>query len=510
MGAERRRGPLPGCAVALVQAVRGARGLLPAVVFVRGALCARALLPALLVALVLGAVGCRTVEEPVLPASWSEAEVDHALSHAECVALALRSAPTAAAFRARLDLARAALAQAGALPNPGLALSWEEFRLPLLATSTQVQSTVGLGWALDEVFTRDARESVARHELLAERASLQAEAGRLAVEVAGAYDALVDARARVALLARRAAQADQAREVAASTARAGLGSVLDAPRADADWAQARADRALAEADADRLQLALGYALGLARPAALELAEGRSEPPSVDLDDELALLDEAAAARPELQAARERYAAALERCQLVGGAARLLPTVGLGARRTGSATTGVASIDVQLPVFDSGGPAFAQQEALLLDAAAELRAAARSVTQQVREAGRRLAWADAWLHDHADDLVRRHVTLSEHAARLFAAGEVGFDEVSSTRRAALDAELSRLDALHERAAAGLDLAAALGRIDVTAATSQWGDDDGGPEGGVGDGETTATADESDGQVPTTGDDRSPDP
>src|SRR5882762_2616456 len=70
--------------------------------------------------------GCRSVVEPALPAAWTEADAAGPLTHADCVRLALQSAPTAAAWRARLLAARAALDQAGRLPNPHLELAWEE------------------------------------------------------------------------------------------------------------------------------------------------------------------------------------------------------------------------------------------------------------------------------------------------------------------------------------------------------------------------------------------------
>ena len=76
--------------------------------------------------LLVVASGCATVKEPVIAPDWTEADASKPLTHADCVRLATRSAPTAAAWRARLLSAQAAFRQAGKLPNPGLSLSWED------------------------------------------------------------------------------------------------------------------------------------------------------------------------------------------------------------------------------------------------------------------------------------------------------------------------------------------------------------------------------------------------
>ena len=141
--------------------------------------------------LLLALAACGTVEEPKLAPAWSEADAARPLTHADCVRLATRSASTAAAWEARRRAAEAALRQAGKLPNPTLAASWEDFGLG--SGGGPLQQTFSLGMALEAVFARGRREAAASHALLAELADLQAEEARLAREVGQGYDALAPA-----------------------------------------------------------------------------------------------------------------------------------------------------------------------------------------------------------------------------------------------------------------------------------------------------------------------------
>src|SRR5690349_1004267 len=75
------------------------------------------------------AAGCASVEEPKLPLPLAAEAAAAPLTRAQCVEFALQSVPTAAAWRARLDQAHAALASAQRLPNPTLALNFEDLGL---------------------------------------------------------------------------------------------------------------------------------------------------------------------------------------------------------------------------------------------------------------------------------------------------------------------------------------------------------------------------------------------
>ncbi len=416
-------------------------------------------------ALVLG-VSCRaTVAEPRLAPAWAEEQARTPLSRADCIALATRSAPNAAAWQARRLAARAGLESADRFPNPTLSLGWEDFGLNHAAAAGSVQTTLSLALALEDVFARKRRAAAARHELEAEEADLRAQAAQLAADVSRAYDELVAARTRATLQAELSSVAEKQRADVERFATSGLAARVDLERASAELAQAEAQRAQATVEADRLELAFAFALGFERPQRLQLSEAlrnASSTPSRDLAELLAL---AASARSEIAAAAARYQAELERSRLAAERLQFLPALGAGPRRQGDELRGVATIDVVLPVFDSGAAAEHAQSAALLAAAAALRASAHEVARDVCSALERLRAAETYLSEHARDLAARRLALRESTERLFRAGEAPYADLALARRDEVEARLSLVDAELAAAAARVDLDFAVGALEV---------------------------------------------
>jgi cobalt-zinc-cadmium efflux system outer membrane protein len=419
--------------------------------FVRAAACASVL------------ASCHaTVVEPVLAPAWTEADAGHPLTRAECVRLAVESAPTAAAWQARRAAARASLEQAQLLPNPTLGLTWEDFGLNGAAAQYLLQTTLTLAVALEDVFAREHRAGAASHELEAEEAELLAERERLAAAVARAYDGLVAARARIELQRELAAVAETQRAAVERFAAAGIAPRVELERAEAELLGARADVALAEADARLLELEFEFSLGFARPVSLQLAEPLTASTATNARDLAALLAQAADARKEIAAAAARYQAQLERLDLAADRVQFLPVIGGGPREQDSALLGVASIDVVLPLFDTGAAAQHAQEAALLAAAAELRRVAQRTAAEVCAAAERLAAAEAFLAEFARELARRRGVLRERTERLFAAGQVEYSDLMLARRDEVSARIALVDAELAAATARVDLDAAVGK------------------------------------------------
>ncbi|MEO6708506.1 MAG: TolC family protein, partial [Planctomycetota bacterium] len=141
---------------------------------------------------------CRgTQVEPRLPPAWSSEVAAVALSRERCIDLALGSAPNRAAWDARIQIAHANLEQARLLPNPTLSLGWEDFGLNAAAGHNQVQTTLSLAMALEDLFARRRRGKIAEHELKMEEAGLRGEMARMASEVSRAHDRLIADRLRL-------------------------------------------------------------------------------------------------------------------------------------------------------------------------------------------------------------------------------------------------------------------------------------------------------------------------
>ena len=404
---------------------------------------------------------CRaTISEPALPPAWSQARAQEPLSRDDCVELALQSAPNAAAWQARNLAARAHRDQAQLLANPIASLAWEDFGLNQAAAQSVVQTTLSLALSLEDVFARKRRAAAARYELEAQEADLRAEIVKLAAEVARDYDALVASRARVRLREELAAVAERQRADVQQFVSNGLAPRFDLERAEAELEQSRAQLAKAQGEARSLELEFAFALGFERPVALQLSDPLTSAGAATSRDLSDLLASAARMRAEISAATARYRAELERLRLSAERVQFLPTVGAGPRKQGSELRGIATIDVALPIFDSGAAAERVQQASLLAAAAALRSSAHAVAREVCAASERLDTAEAYLSEHARSLDGRRRALREGTERLFRAGEVQYPELALARRDEVEARIALLDA---------ELAAATARVDLDAAS-----------------------------------------
>jgi outer membrane protein TolC len=383
------------------------------------------------------------------------------LSRADCIDLALHSAPNRAAWKARIDSAKANLAQAGRLPNPTIALGWEDFGLNAAAAGHAVQTTLSLAMALGDLFARERREKAAKHEWLAEEATLRAEIAVTSGEVARDYDRLVAARARAALSRELAQVAEHQCAAMDQFVAAGVLAAIERKRAEAELVQARGEAATKEAEARALELGFAFALGFERPVELSLEDTLTRADrAADLDLEK-LLTRAIQQRPELKAASESYAAELERLRLRASRVNFLPTIGGGVRTEGNELRGVASIEAELPIFDSGSAAEASADAALLAAAAHARSAAQEVAREVCTAADRRRAAALFLDSHARELSLRRRRLREDSERLFSAGELDYLALVQARRDEVEARELELDAELSLALAQIDLDKALG-------------------------------------------------
>jgi cobalt-zinc-cadmium efflux system outer membrane protein len=414
---------------------------------------------ALLVALCASA--CASVVEPKLPLPLGPEAASEPLTRARCTELALQSVPNAAAWRARLDHARAALAGARRLPNPSLVLNFEDFGIPGVASSAPVQTTLTLGEALADLASRKRRTAAAEHALAAEEARLLSDRAQLAADVSRAYDELVAARARQVLDRDLVEIAQTQRKAVARFVELGESPRLELEKAQAECLDATLQSSEDEASARADEIELAFALGFERPVALQLAEGLAPALAEEADELEALLAQAARNSPLLRAASEDYGAALERAHIAASGVRFLPIVRAGPRTVDGETRAVAELEAELPLFDQGQSERSAASAELLAAAAAVRGAAHELALQVSLANAALATARARLETQAQPLAEQRVRIRQRTERQFEAGEATYLELVGTRRDEVKARVGVLDAQRGLAGARTELARVLG-------------------------------------------------
>jgi len=413
-----------------------------------------------LMVLVLG-VGCASVEEPRLPPAPGPEEAAQPLTRAHCTELALASVPSAAAWRARLDHARAALEGARRFPNPSISLNFEDLGLGGSAASIPVQTTLMLGEALADIASRKRRTAAAEHELAAEEARLLAERADLAADVARAYDELVAARARLELDRDLSLIAENQWKAVARFVELGESPRLELEKAGAERLDAALQSARDEAAARTREIELAFALGFERPVALQLADGLTSALPAESIELEALLAQAAANSPRLEAASEDYRAALERAHLAASGLRFLPVVRAGPRTVDGDTLAVVELESELPLFDQGQGERGATSAELLGAAAAVRAAAHELARAVSLAHAATLSEAKTLDAEARPLAEQRPRIRRQTETQFQAGEASYLELVTARRDEVQARVSVLEAELSLAGARTELARVLG-------------------------------------------------
>jgi len=399
------------------------------------------------------AAGCASVEEPKLPLPLAAEAAAAPLTRAQCVEFALQSVPTAAAWRARLDHAHAALASAQRLPNPTLALNFEDLGLGGGA-GVPVQTTLLLGEALADLASRERRSAAAQHGLAAEEARLLAERADLAASVSLAYDELVAARKRLELDHDLSEIAQTQQKAVARFVELGESPRLDLEKAQAECLDASLQSARDEAAARASEIELAFALGFERPVALQLAEGLGGALAEETGELEALLALAAQRSPRLKAE-------LERAHLAASGVRFLPVVRAGPRSVGGETLGVVELETELPLFDQGQSERSAASAELLAAAAAVRASAHELARELSLAHAAVAAQTQTLEAQARPLAEQRVRIRQRTEAQFQAGEASYLEQVGARRDEVKARMDVLEAELQLAAARNELARVLG-------------------------------------------------
>ncbi len=373
--------------------------------------------------------------------------------------VALLRSPRLRATLAELGIAQADLAQATRLANPGLTFA---------RISGDGEATTTLGLAADVVdwLTQPLRRRLAEAEL--ERTKLEVGAAILA-QVAEAKLALIRYQAAGELAARfaRIEEIDRAAaDYATALHAAGNLTALERANAAAGWMETRAELGRARLEVARTREAVVVALGVDGVEAWSAAPLAGLPEQVL--DTTTLETRAVAERLDLAAARWAVDA-VDRARRLRSATRWLPVgvqVGVQSERDSGGDRGEVrltgpTVELALPIFDSGAASLARLDAELARARAQLAAAEGAARSQVRERAAALAAARelAALYEETLLPLRREVlarTLAEYNQMI-----VGTFDVLLAKQIEIEAERRAIEARTEAWSAAIELELAVG-------------------------------------------------
>ena len=369
------------------------------------------------------------------------------------------SAPRLAEARAQVAKAEGLARQAGAWPNPTLAVAVENFsRSGRLRGSELAETTASVEQTLELGGKRGARVSAGRAEVEAARRRADEAGAAFAFDLAEAYARAEAADRRVTLATASLGLAQEDARVAAALVEAGR-------EADLRRVQARAAVQAARASVDEARAARATAFGLLTSLAgapvpittipVGLLARADRPAPVVAPNPLASPGYLAALAAREAAARQ---VRVERARAVPDVA-----VSVGVRRFGEddSTAMVAGISTPFPLFDRNRGNIGAAQAELAVAEARLDAARLDAEAAVRAGLVRIEASVARLA-----AAREGEAAAEEAYRLtrlgYEGGKLALVELLNARRGLDEARAQALDAALERLAAQAALARLQGR------------------------------------------------
>lgn len=398
-----------------------------------------------------------TLSAAPMPAAWAQAPAAAPLTLQAATDLALRANPALRAAASELAAAEGALAQAGALPNPELALLREDEPGGHTMTAT-------LGIPIELGGKRAARVEAARQERALADIVLSAGRERLRADVAAAFHEVAAAEARERMARELADLAARALDAADKRVDAGTLSPLEQTRARVAQGGARIEalQAARDAQAARIRLAALWA-GDARDLHLAAPEHPSLPAAPPLAHLLARLDGAPALRQaRAQLAQREALARLEQ-------ARRMPDLSLlvGTQRAGPDARDRAVVGVSVPL-----PLFSRNEGAVLaalrrvDGARELAAAESArLRAELAELHARLTAAIDESTLLATEILPGAREAQRAATRGFELGKFGIHEVLDAQRVLAQSHNQYLQAVAGSHRAAADIARLLGSAAV---------------------------------------------
>jgi cobalt-zinc-cadmium efflux system outer membrane protein len=374
----------------------------------------------------------------------------------------LRNAHLQATFE-ELSIAQADLVQAGALANPTLGIELRGPGRPALPLEIHVIED------FMDVATRALRQRVAESEVDHARAEVTQAALELAADVRAAFIA-VQAGQQVAELRATVVEATSASvDAAARLVEAGNLPEVDFDHERALDGQARLDRALAEAELLERRERLTTLLGVwGEDTGWTIAERLPEPPATEVDA-AGLETMGIEQRLDLEASRHAIETAARQLGLTDASA-LVPRLDAGVHsetEPDGVTTIGPSIDVPLPIFDTGRARVARAQAMLRKAQQEYRAQAVAIRSEVRAAVARMLAARTRVEYLRDVLLPLQTRLVEQTQMLYNGMQVGVFELLRSKQDEIDAGRDSLEALADYWQARTELERAVGgRLQAT--------------------------------------------
>jgi outer membrane protein TolC len=415
--------------------------------------------------------GCSTTKPSIKWTPLDASAFSQPLTLDQCLDLAKKNDIRTAQWKARLQAAHSGLTQSRVLPNPTLAISWDDVGLKNEAGVSISTVTYGITYPIMFWWTRGLKIKAAKINQQSEEAAIASERHQLEIEIASAYFNLVADQRRVKLNEGIAKGADELFRLAQK--QSGFneisGFALEQARLEMNKAESDLKEAQNKLHAD--QLAFAFALGADHPFYPAVADCNDEYLHIQnlSSDNEKLTDELlkAAVDKDPDYVQKQLAADYAAAKL--GIERLnsFPLGDIvasgGPKKSDEGNSAAYSVEGTVPILDQNKAGRENANAELLSAQADeektRRDAIAGITSKY-ELYRTLAWKWDQYSNSSNQLAEKNV---KTASRLYEMGRLTYSELLQAQRDYRTTQLEAVDTWQQLSTASWDLSAALGRL-----------------------------------------------
>ncbi|HEX6323601.1 MAG TPA: TolC family protein [Vicinamibacterales bacterium] len=380
----------------------------------------------------------------------------------QAVRLAIEREPSLGAARAGIDEARGMRLQAGLRPNPAASFMQQKEQ-----GGPGAETRVELQWPLD-LFRRDARVSVATHQVEAARFAVSDRERLLAAAVRLQYGAAAEAIRRLQVLTELAEATSRQHQLLTARVDEGSDRPLDRDIVTVELRRIEAEREMLAGRVEEAVYELKRLLGMPASAPLAIRDSLEE--LVRKDAALPLEAEAAAPRADILAADARAGAAGARVDLAKREGRFDASLFGAYMRMdaafmpeGPSHQAAAGVMVMLPVRNRNQGAIAAAEAGREAAAADAEAVRLAAGAEVAAARAREARARRALAIYGGEALTLAARNLDVVRQIYALGRATVFDVLAEQQRYLEIERAYTAALKEAYDARQELRRALGEV-----------------------------------------------
>lgn len=417
--------------------------------------------------------GCSSSPPPV--PQWKPLDVStltEPLSLEQCINLARQNDIQLAQWNARLDIAYAELIGTKGLPNPSFGITWDDIGLEDAEGVNVMSTEYGLSYPFFFWVARDKKIAAAKANRQAEIENVLLEQRQLTIEIASAYFVLVADQRKEILIKNILQIIEESMRLVNKQKELQMVSDYDVDRIRAEQLKTQSDLHDAQSQIRMDQLAFAFAIGADKPFYPKVVDCNdifiSSLSDIISDENIPMLviQEALQADPQWREKKNLVIVAENQLQVQQKEAFLSSDSSVSGepKDTAEGWGSIFSFEIPIPIFNWNKGGIRKAKAELAAAQAEEEKARRNVIANVSQVWQRCYSLNTRWNQYTKTLNELAQKNEQAASKLFAAGQIEYDEFLIAQRDNKQAQLDALNTWLDTSSSAWTLSCVLGQHD----------------------------------------------